>query len=111
MFKKHILSIAAVVMAIIAVAFKEAPNFRPLADNWYIYNGSATDPQNLASYYSLQGTSHTDCPEATRLCAIKIVNDDGTLTNAEVQALINSENGNTTSSTFPAQSARVDFKE
>ena len=111
MIKKYGLSLLAVVIALGAVAFKVAPNFSPTADNWYTYKGVPGDPQHLASYYSLQGTSHTDCPEANKLCAIKIVNDDGTLTNAEVQALINSENGNNTSSTFPAQSTRVDFKE
>ena len=54
MIKKYGFNLLVGVTALGAAAFKVAQNFSPLADNGYIYDGSASEPQKHASYYLLE---------------------------------------------------------
>lgn len=110
MFRKLLPSLLAVVIAFGAIAFKEIPKANTTG-NWFIYNGTGAD-QDLASSYSLEGDTHTECENANSLCAIFIAtNTSGVLTNQEVQDLIDEEWDETGHETFNGQSSDVDYKQ
>jgi hypothetical protein len=102
--KQRLFGLLAVLLAIAAVSFTTPKS--TFTTYWYTFNSGSQN--SIGSYSSVGTTVDPGCADVTRLCAIAIPNDNGSLSQGELQDALDTY-GDGTSFTSPI-SGFVEFK-